>query len=218
MAKTILTLEDSALDVVPVPKKLGPELCAKICSEVQKGVAGIFDGNLVFGFVCGGVAKGYADDSHDIDLVVCTSTPIDEGVRDSYYDWYFDLHDRYSLPPDYDYPGEVVTYGQFSDTLVLLRGLELSLHVTDVRVKKAIIWGDMITGGIDGRVGDVALIDRVINEYKDEPERWKQQVLALIPEGEREVWKDKNHTLLMERYMKYPKHDGKGLEAKYKKK
>lgn len=199
-----------------LPVKLGQEMCSRICAEVQEGVARIFGDNLVFGFVCGGVAKGYADTSHDIDLVVCTNSPADEATMNSYYDWYFDLHQRHNLPPDYDYPGEVITCQQFTDTLKLLTDLELTLQISEVRVKKAIIWGDMITGGIDGKVGNIELIDQIIETYKNEPARWKEQVLALIPPEERANWVDVNHTLLMERFMRYPKNDGKKLETKYK--
>lgn len=206
---------EGAVSPIKLPQKLGSEVCSRICAEVQEGAARIFDKNLVFGFVCGGVAKGYADDSHDIDVVVCTDYPMDEETTGRYYDWYFNLHERYTLPPDYDYPGEVVTYQQFADTLELLRGLELSLHVTDVKVKKAIIWGDMITGGIAGKTGRTDLIDEIIEKYKDEPARWKEQVLALITPEERAQWADQNHTLIMERFMRYPKHDGKKLESRY---
>lgn len=190
----------------------------EILAEVQKSLPLIFGENLVFGFVCGGVAKGYANYEHDVDVFTCIYEPIDETTLEAYYRWYFDLHERYDLPPDYDYPGEIVTLDHLEKTLKLLEGWPLTLKVTPVDQKKAIIWTDMITGGIAARTGsNQAILDGIIERYSSHPAHWKEQILLLIPPDQVDQWKDKNHTLIMERYMSYPKHDGKHLETRFKK-
>ncbi|MFO0826147.1 MAG: nucleotidyltransferase domain-containing protein [Gemmataceae bacterium] len=188
----------------------------QIFAEVQTTLPQLFRDNLVFGFVCGGVAKGYATRTHDIDLFVVLDTPVNTTVEEEYLRWYFDLHARYQLPPDYDYPGEIVELDRLERTLHLLDDWRLTRVVTSVDLKKAIIWTDMLTGGIAGHVGTGQdVLDRLIAERKHEPARWKEQLLQQIPAEERPAWQDKNHTLLMERFMSYPKHDGRHLETRF---
>jgi hypothetical protein len=52
---------------------------------------------------------------------------------------------------------------------------------------------------------DLALLYRLKDELKKYPEQWKQEVLSLITEEERNVWKDKSQLLIMEHFMQYPK-------------
>lgn len=209
------TLQDGGIETVEV-KLLGPDVCKAISEDVRTGLQRIFEENLVFGFVCGGIAKGYADNFHDIDTFTCVNTPMDPETEEKYYTWYFELHKQYGLPPDFDYPGEVVTLERLTRVLQILKTLKLTLKIDEVDTKKAIIWTDMITGGISGRSGNHEnVLDGIIEEYGEYPSQWKREVLALIPEEEREQWAEVTHTLIMERYMRYPKHDGKKLESRF---
>lgn len=188
----------------------------EILAEVQRGLNKIFGNNLVFGFVCGGFSKGYADKEHDVDIFVCLSRKETEKEYDEYLRWYFALHKRYGVKPDYDYPGEVVTYDYLIETLSILKTLVLTLEIKDVRTKKAIIWADMITSKTAGHTGRyLELLNKLKYEYKEYPEKWKCEVLALISEEERDFWEGKSHLFIMEHFMKYPKYDGKKLEGKY---
>jgi len=207
-------LDDGGADQKPMP--LGQELCTAISEEVKQGLPVIFGENLVFGFVCGGVAKGYADNFHDIDTFTCVHTLMSPETENAYYTWYFELHRKYDLPPDFDYPGEVVTLERLTRVLQILKTLRLTLKIDEVDTKKAIIWADMITGGISGRTGPrLDILDGIMEEYGHYPAQWKCEVLELIPPEERGQWRDVIHTLVMERYMKYPKHDGKQLQGLY---
>lgn len=199
-----------------IPQPLGAERCAAISEQVRIGLPRIFGDNLVFGFVCGGIAKGYADNFHDIDTFSCVRSLPDPQTEDAYYRWYFELHREFGLPPDFDYPGEVVTLERLSRVLKILKTLKLTLSIDSVDTKKAIIWTDMITGGIAGRTGqEQDLLDAIIAEYGIYPAQWKREILDLIPPEERSQWENVVHTLIMERYMRYPKHDGKKLEGRY---
>lgn len=178
--------------------------------DVKRNLPSIFGDNFVFGFICGGFAKGYADVTHDIDIFVCVKEN-DETAYDKYLAWYLDLHRRHGFPPDLDYPGEVVTLNRLRSILELQRYHKISsLIVEDIWIKKSIIWADMFAGQIMGATGSVEGLD-ILESLRVKcvpyPARWKQDVLALLSEDLRKQWEDKHQLLLMERFMSYPKHD-----------
>lgn len=189
----------------------------KILIEVQSKLPLIFGDQMLFGFVCGGFSKGYADENHDVDIFVCLKEKLNPQTEKEYLDWYFDLHKRYGIAADFDYPGEIVTLDKLISTLKILKTLKLTLKIDSVQVKKAIIWADMITSKIAAEVGtDLDLLQKIRREYEKYPEQWKAEVLSLISLEEREKWQSKSHLLIMEHFMKYPKYDGKQLERFYK--
>lgn len=189
---------------------------SNILEEVSGKINTIFGDTIVFAFVCGGFAKGYADQNHDVDIFVCTKEKIDPSVERIYLDWYFKLHQRYRLKADYNYPGEIIIYENLIQTLNILKGLQLSLTISDVPTKKAIIWADMITGVTAAEIGPgLDLLAKLKKEYAHYPEKWKQEVLNLIPNKDRGQWEQKSHLLIMEHFMRYPKHDGQNLERVY---
>lgn len=193
------------------------KIIKEILAEVEEKLKAIFGENMLFGFVCGGFSKGYADENHDVDIFVCLKNEQTKETEDEYLKWYFDLHKRYKVKPDYDYPGLIITHNKLIETLNILKTLKLTLKIDDVWTKRAIIWADMITSETAAETGsNLDLFYELKSEYKDYPEKWKNEVLALISEKEREKWKDKSHLLIMEHFMKYPKHDGRKLEEFYK--
>jgi len=197
-------------------KLIEKNIINKILLEVQDGLKIIFGDNLLFGFVCGGFSKGYADKEHDIDVFVCLRQKETEKENEEYLRWYFALHKKYDVKSDYDYPGEIVTYDYLVETLNILKKLVLTLKIDDVRTKKAIIWADMLTSKTAAHVGtNLELLNQLKYEYDKYPEKWKQEVLNLVSAEDREIWKEKSHLLIMEHFMRYPKHDGKKLSGKY---
>ena len=196
---------------------MNQKIIDKILEEVKYRIHEIFGDNLLFGFVCGGFSKGYADNSHDVDIFICVEKIPDEYTEKKYLGWYFDLHKRYGIKADYDYPGEIVTYTNLMDTLSILKNLKLTLEITEVKVKKSIIWADMLTSITKAENGShLDFLYEIKKEYGGYPEKWKEEVLALITDEERKLWKDKSHLLIMEHFMQYPKYDGKKLDKIYK--
>ena len=182
------------------------EIINTILEEVKIKLNEIFGGQMLFCFVCGGFSKGYADENHDVDIVVCLSKEATREMADKYLQWYFDLHNRYGIKPDHNHPGLVVTQKELLDTLEILKTLKLTLKINDVKTMEAIIWADMIASQTAAETGsDLALLYRLKNELQKYPEHWKQEVLSLISEEERNVWKDKSQLLIMEHFMQYPK-------------
>lgn len=188
----------------------------KILSEVKIKLNEIFGDEMIFGFVCGGFSKGYADENHDVDIFVCLKNDLQTEKEKIYLLWYFDLHKRYGIKPDFDYPGEIVTYKKLIRVLEKLKYLKLTLKIEDVLTKKAIIWADMITSKTAAETGSsLKLLYKLKKEYGKYPNQWKQEVLSLIPKQEKKKWQEKSHLLIMEHFMHYPKHDGKKLEKYY---
>lgn len=193
------------------------KIIEEILAEVEEKLETIFKDNMLFGFVCGGFSKGYADENHDVDTFICLENEPTKETEEEYLKWYFDLHKRYRVKPDYDYPGVIITRSKLIKTLNILKTLKLTLEIKDVWTKRAIIWADMITSDTAAETGtDLDLLYKLKFEYKDYPNKWKNEVLELISDKEKYGWKDKSHLLIMEHFMKYPKHDGKKLEKYYK--
>lgn len=182
------------------------EIINIILEEVKIKLNEIFGDQMLFGFVCGGFSKGYADENHDVDIVVCLSKESTKEMAEKYLQWYFDLHMRYGIKADYNHPGLVVTIKELLDTLEILKTLKLTLKIDDVKTMEAIIWADMIASQTAAETGsDLGLLRRLKSELQKYPEQWKQEVLSLITEEERNVWKDKSQLFIMERFMQYPK-------------
>ncbi len=182
----------------------------EILAETKSTLEAIFKNEMLFGFVCGGFSKGYADENHDVDIFVCLNNDPAREIERRYLKWYFDLHKRYRLKPDYDYPGEIVTYNKLVKSLEMLKNFKLTLKINSIRIKEAIIWADMITGKTVAETGrNLNMLHVLKIKYSKYPERWKKEILALISKDEREEWKDKDLSLIMEYFMKYPKNDVK---------
>ena len=119
----------------------------RINNDFIAGVKELFGDNLAFGFICGGFAKGYWNENHDIDTFICVKKPISKETAIKYLKWYRDLHEKHNFPPDLDYPGEIVELDILQERLKLLHALKLELKVTDINIREAILWADMLVGG-----------------------------------------------------------------------
>lgn len=188
----------------------------KIEREFTIGVQKLFNDNLLFGFIGGGIAKGYWDKSHDIDMFICVNGAIKKKDAKQYIEWYYELHEKYGFSADGDYPGEIVEKDVLIKKLSILDTLDIKLKVTDISVKEAIIWADMIVGKKFGFVGDSDFFSDIQKKYKNYPKKWKEEVLALIPPENQKIWQNKSYLLIMERFMQYPKTDARAFYQKYK--
>jgi predicted nucleotidyltransferase len=179
-----------------------------ISDDFKKSIPKIFGDNLVFAFICGGFAKGYANHDHDIDVFICLEKN-DDHAYDRYVEWYLDLHKRFGFPPDLDYPGEVVVRERLLSILSVLTNFRIKdFVVTDVWLKKAIIWADMLAGRILAEHGNgLAFLKGLRIECLNYPDRWKADILELLPDDEKIKWRNIPQLLLMEHFMVYPKHD-----------
>jgi Fe-S cluster biosynthesis and repair protein YggX len=188
----------------------------KINNDFIIGVKEVFGENLAFGFVCGGFAKGYWDDNHDIDMFICVKNPIDKETAIKYLEWYYNLHKNHNFPPDCDYPGEIVELDVLQKRLSLLPTLKLELKVIDMNIREAILWADMLAGGkLEPVCNEVDIFNSLQTTYVNYPEKWKKEVLSLVSQKEKLDWQDKDYGLIMEKFMQYPKSDAREFYKKY---
>lgn len=188
----------------------------RINNDFITGVKELFGDNLAFGFICGGFAKGYWNENHDIDTFICVKKPISKEVAIKYLKWYSDLHEKHNFPPDLDYPGEIVELDILQERLKLLHALKLELKVTDINIREAILWADMLVGGkLEPVCNELSVFNSLQNEYANYPEKWKKEVLSLISQEEKLDWQNRDYGLIMEKFMQYPKSDAREFYRKY---
>lgn len=161
---------------------LNNRLTSRIASEFQHTVQTIFKDNLEFAFIFGGVAKGYADATHDIDMFVCLNER-DKYSEQHFRRWYFGIHRRVGLVPDYGDPGEIMSLAELVEKLDFLDELQITLTIRSYYAYEAIVWGDVLAGTTIGEVGDFDLLQKLKNRCAPFPERWKSQILAQLPQG-----------------------------------
>jgi hypothetical protein len=188
------------------------EIIAAITRSHSDAIPRIFQENLLFSFVCGGWAKGYATAEHDVDVFICTKREVGPEVEQEYLRWYFALHNDLHLPPDTGYPGEVVSVDALRSSLDLLEVWKFSFHVADIATKKAIIWADMLSGAYLDPIGPrLDLLAGFHDECVNYPNRWKDSAIQLMDEKDRKVWEQQPPLLIMERFMRHPKFDRRVL-------
>lgn len=188
----------------------------KIRKDFMNGACKIFGNNLAFGFICGGFAKGFWDNNHDIDIFICVRKPISKETAKKYLKWYYHLHKKHHFPPDDDYPGEIVELDVLQKKLKLLHALKLTLKVIDINIREAILWADMLVGEKMGLLCNTPQVFSTLQrEYENYPEKWKSEVLLLVSEEDGQRWQDKSYLLIMEKFMQYPKNDAKAFYRKY---
>lgn len=164
-----------------------------------------FKENLIFAFICGGFAKGYADKNHDIDMFICVNS-LENHQIDHFRDWYFKIHKHYNLPYDEDCPGEIMTFHKLRASLDLIKELTITTFaIQEYELYESIVWGDMLSDKIIGKTGNLSLLNKLLAECSGYPQKWKKQILNMLSREEKDYWKDIAPQLLMEKYMTYPK-------------
>ncbi len=142
--------------------------------------------------------------------------PIGKETAKKYLKWYYRLHKKHNFPPDDDYPGEIVELAVLQEKLKLLHTLKLELKITDVDIREAILWADMLVGEKVGLLcNTLQVFSALQKEYVSYPEKWKNEVLLLLSAEDRQIWQDKNYLLVMEKFMRYPKSDAGAFYRKY---
>ena len=121
------------------------EIVEEIQCEFVKNVTRIFRENLAFAFIFGGFGKGYATTAHDVDMFVCLFTEASKECISEFRDWYFALHAKYRFPPDYKYPGEVVTLQMITEKALFLQKRCFRQVIETYYEYEAIIWCDALS-------------------------------------------------------------------------
>lgn len=93
-----------------IDNKLVPkELVDKLQFEFKAEIAKIFGDNLLFAFIGGGIAKGYADYDHDIDAIVVQKKYNETQAKD-YQRFFYALHKKFGFKTE-DNPTIDISFG-----------------------------------------------------------------------------------------------------------
>jgi len=148
----------------------------ELSAKFKNAVSEIFSSNLVFAFVFGGFAKGYATSDHDIDMFVCLDHR-DAKQEILFRKFYFSIHSSFALPPDHQDPGEVMSLPELRQRLAHMDRISMSPILEDYDVYEGIVWVDCLAGQVLGEVGDIALLHQIKFQCSGLVERWRTEIL-----------------------------------------
>lgn len=172
----------------------------------KEKIPAIFKCKLEFAFICGGFSKGYADETHDIDMFICVSG-YDRVQVEQFREWYFTIHNYYGLPCDNDNPGEIVQLSKLRTAINLLENFTINkFTVDDYNIYEAIVWADMLSENVIGITGNLALLGTFQHECQGYPQKWQADIFKMLTRDEVRYWERYAPQLLMEKYMNYPKN------------
>lgn len=159
---------------------LDPETILIVFDEFKTVAQQIFKKNLAFGFVFGGFAKGYAIKGQDIDMFICLfDENSDEILR--FQQWYFDVHRRFDLAPDVQWPGEITTVSHLKEKLLFLKSVRLRPIIETNYEYEAIVWGDIFCDMKGAKIGDLGLLNEMENLCAGLSQKWRKELIAMHP-------------------------------------
>jgi hypothetical protein len=158
---------------------LGASVVQQVLTEFRDAVPRLFGGDLCFGFVFGGFAKGHAVRDQDADCFICVRA-INPVALSTFHEWYFDLHARHRLTPDRTDPGEIMTSERLLEKLRFLREHRLRTRIETYYEYEAIVWADALAGPRAASVGDLNDLETKVMLCETLPQRWRAELLALV--------------------------------------
>ena len=159
-------------------KLIEPTVVTEIYGDCRRAAPGVFGGDLVFAFIFGGFAKGYAVQNQDVDIFVCARRAA-SAPTDKFRSWYFDLHARYDLIPDRADPGEVMSPERLEEKLLFAAQTPVRAEVQTYYEYEAIVWADILCGEKAAVVGDARALMRMTDICDGLPQRWRRELLGL---------------------------------------
>lgn len=88
---------------------------------------------------------------------------------------------RQNFPPDDDYPGEIVELAVLQEKLKSLHTLKLELKITDVDIREAILWADMLVGEKVGLLcNTLQVFSALQKEYVSYPKMEKRGSFVVV--------------------------------------
>ena len=168
-----MTSTDSSISK-EVPKETVDEIVRRFAKEVPP----IFGDNLVFGFVCGSVARGVTVYDDDIDtLIVLKKIDYDQIHR--FRTWIFDLHDTFSMKIDKDFPYELFTLETLEEKFSALDRIRPSLHYVSSPTYDTMTWAEMVYNPSKaGIIGDQDLFKSQADRCNEHVQRWRKEIVG----------------------------------------
>jgi len=150
--------------------------------EMNHMTHSIFGENLIFSFLFGGFAKGYANARHDIDTFICVNRKFEDQIS-RYHEWILSAHRKLGLEHDSIYPFEIVTV-KYLNLLVDNCDFELKAHsVNDADDFDKVTWIQAISDKKIFISGDRSRLMFYESKFENIPEKWKRQAMDQDPDN-----------------------------------
>lgn len=160
-------------------------LRSEIAAHFPEAVSRIFGEKLCLAFVFGGFGKGYGGPGHDIDMFVLLDELVPE-ARDEFVAWYLEFHARLGLPPDREYPGELVLLDDLEGRIAYLERAEIRPVIESQYEYEAILWVDALSENklafVPGTAIDEHRGEQLLKRAYSLMLRWRSQVVLWRPE------------------------------------
>jgi hypothetical protein len=176
--KNIDTVEGRTYDP---SKLLDHKIMIKVYDEFREAVPRIFGNNLVFGFVFGGFAKGYAVNNQDADFFISLHDYYLEQIAE-FHEWYFDLHERYGFAPDLEMPGSITTLAHLQEKISYAARTPLRPVIESSYEKQCIVWADLMSGEKAAKIGDLNALNEIEVSCEGITQRWRKELLTMLGE------------------------------------
>jgi predicted nucleotidyltransferase len=145
----------------------------------------IFKDRLCFGFVFGGFGKGYGGPGHDIDMFVAVNE-LAPSAREEFVSWYIALHEELGLPPDLQYPGELVLLQDLECRIRFLESSHIRPVIESQYEYESILWVDAMSerklAFVSGPAIDARQLDQLMKRAYSLMLRWRSEVILWRPE------------------------------------
>ena len=163
--------------ITPTDSSVSEEMADNIVQCFVSEVPRIFEDNLAFGSVCGSVARGVIKSDDDIDTVIVVKE-IDNDQVERFNKWIFDLHDKFSMKIDQDFPYELFTIETMEKKFGSLDKIRPSLHYVSSATYDTMTWAEMVCNSSKaGIIGDEELIKSQGNRCSDHVQRWRREII-----------------------------------------
>ena len=160
---------------------LEPKVLKEIYDRFRNDVPPIFGNNLVFGFLFGGFAKGYAVKDQDADFYICLKEENAEQIA-NFREWYFNLHAHYDFAPDVEIPGSISTWAHLNEKINFAVQTPLRPVIETSYEKQCIVWGDIMSGEKAAKIGDLNKLNEIEVCCEGLTQRWRMELLRILGE------------------------------------
>ncbi len=134
-----------------------------IQSILKKEIQRIFKGNLIYSFIFGSAVKNKKYKYNDIDIFICTYENNKEQIIE-FKNLYYNLHYKYGLKPDVNYPGEIITLENLQILLskeIVIKDLKVNSEIFDYIFYNQILNDQKVN--LYGEFSDLNIKEEIIN-------------------------------------------------------
>lgn len=147
----------------------------------------IFKDELIFAFICGGVAKNRANKNSDIDIFICVKNKEKRNMRSEFLKFYKQLHKVNCLKCDNLFPGEIMGLDNLDRKIKLVKKVKPTLTIKNKKIYDGIVWAGMLSGNHINFIGDKKEFlkrKHIANKIID---KWKKELLIILSKMKKDI-------------------------------